>query len=100
AELALLGARILGVSTDDHDTQCLFAKEMRTPFPMIGDDRKSIARAYGVLWPILERAMRVTFVIDERRRIVSVIHHELNVVQHREQVPRVIERTRNQRRDE
>jgi len=100
AELALLGARIVGVSTDDHDTQCLFAKEMRTPFPMIGDDGKSIARAYGVLWPILERAMRVTFVIDDARRIVSVIHHELNIVQHRDEVLRVLERMRSKRRDE
>ena len=97
AELALLGARIVGVSTDDHDTQCLFAKEMRTPFPMIGDSDKEIARAYGVLWPILERAMRVTFVIDDTRRIAAVIHHELNIVQHRDEVLRVIDRMRGRK---
>ena len=97
AELALLGARIVGVSTDDHDTQCLFAKEMRTPFPMIGDSDKAVARAYGVLWPILERAMRVTFVVDAKRRIVAVIHHELNIVQHRDEVLRVIDRMRGRK---
>jgi peroxiredoxin len=99
AELALLGARIVGVSTDDHDTQCLFAKEMRTPFPMIGDGGKGIARAYGVLWPILERAMRVTFVVDAERRIAAVIHHELAIVQHRDEVLRVIDRMRGHKVD-
>jgi len=97
AELALLGAKIVGVSTDDHDTQCLFAKEMRTPFPMIGDGGKGIARAYGVLWPILERAMRVTFVVDSSRRIVAVIHHEIAIVQHRDEVLRVIDRMRGRK---
>jgi serine/threonine protein kinase len=100
AELALLGARIVGVSTDDHDTQCLFAKEMRTPFPMIGDGAKEIARAYGVLWPILERAMRVTFVVDASQRITAVIHHEIAIVQHRDEVLRVIDRMRGHKVDD
>jgi peroxiredoxin len=100
AELALLGARIVGVSTDDHDTQCLFAKEMRTPFPMIGDGGKEIARAYGVLWPILERAMRVTFVVDASQRIAAVIHHELAIVQHRDEVLRAIDRMRGRKLDD
>ena len=99
AELALLGASIVGVSTDDHDTQCLFAKEMRTPFPMIGDADKAIARAYGVLWPILERAMRVTFVVSPDRRIEAVIHHEIAIGQHRDEVLRVLDRMRGRKAD-
>ncbi len=99
AELSLLGANVVGVSTDDHDTQCLFAQSMKTPFPMIGDADKKIARAYGVLWPILERAKRVTFVIDSRRRIASVIHHEVNIAQHRDEVLRAIDRMRRSTHD-
>ena len=97
AEIALAGATLVGVSTDDHDTQCLFAKEMRTPFPMIGDADKKISRAYGVLWPILERPMRVTFVVGPRRTIEAVFHHEIDVKQHHEDVLRLVDAMKRQR---
>lgn len=97
AEIALLGGSIIGVSTDDHDTQCMFAESLKTPFPMIGDTSKTIARAYGVLWPILERAMRVTFVVDAQRKIVATIHHELNIGAHRDRVLRVMDELRSGR---
>jgi peroxiredoxin/predicted Ser/Thr protein kinase len=97
AEIMLAGARLVGVSTDDHDTQCLFAKEMRTPFPMIGDSDKKISRAYGVLWPILERPMRVTFVVGPNRRIEAVFHHEIDIKQHAGDVLRIVDAMNRQR---
>src|SRR4051794_37792474 len=43
AELAIAGAAIVGVSTDDHDTQCRFAESLGAPFPLIGDHDKRIS---------------------------------------------------------
>src|SRR5689334_242822 len=53
AELALAGATVVGVSTDDYETQCAFAKSLQATFPILADADGSISRAYDVLWPIL-----------------------------------------------
>jgi serine/threonine-protein kinase len=96
-EMLLAGASIVGISTDSHDTQCLFARSMRTPFAMIGDDDKTISKAYDVLWPIVGRAMRVTFIVSPLRTIEAVLHHEINISQHRDDVLRTMDRMRRRR---
>ena len=96
-EMLLAGAAIAGISTDSHDTQCLFAQSLRTPFPMIGDDDKRISKAYGVLWPVVGRAMRVTFIVNPLRTIEAVLHHEINISQHRDEVLRVMDRMRKRK---
>jgi len=93
-EIALAGATIVGVSTDSHDTQCHFAEALKTPFPMIGDDDKKISKAYDVLWPLIGRPMRVTFVINRLRTIEAVLHHEIALSQHRDEVLRIMDKMR------
>lgn len=86
AELTMAGATIVGVSTDDHDLQCRFAESLRAPFPMIGDADKKIASAYGVLWPIIGRPKRVTFIVNQLRTIEAVFQHEIQIAKHRDDV--------------
>lgn len=91
AEIALAGATIVGISTDDGTTQCRFAQAMKTPYPLIGDHDKSIARAWDVLWPILGLAQRVTYVVAPSRRVLAAVHHELiGVERHRDDVLRLV----------
>jgi peroxiredoxin len=95
AELALAGAGVVGVSTDDDSTQCEFAKSLRVPFPIVGDPDRSICRAYDVLWPILGVAHRVTYVVAPaagaaRRVVEAVFHHEINITAHRDDVLRFV----------
>jgi len=85
-ELLLAGASLVGVSTDDNDTQCEFAKSVGAVFPMIPDVDRAIARSYGVLWPIVGMARRVTYVVSTAREIVAKFHHEFAVDQHRDGV--------------
>lgn len=49
---------------------------------MIGDADRSISEAFGVLWPLLGKARRVTFVIDAAGIIRGVFHHEIQVTKH------------------
>lgn len=86
AELAIAGASIVGVSTDDHDTQCRFAESVRAPFPLIADSDKRISSAYGVLWPIIGVPRRVTFIVNSLRTIEAVFQHEAQIVKHRDDV--------------
>ncbi len=77
---------MVGISTDDHSTQCSFASSVRAPFPMIGDPAGEIARRYDVVWPLLRLVKRVTFVLDEQGRVEAVFHHELRIKSHVENV--------------
>ncbi len=73
---------MVGVSSDDHRTQCDFAKSVRANFPMVGDETGEIARRYDVVWPIMKLIRRVTFLIDEAGVVRSVFHHEIRIGQH------------------
>lgn len=90
AEIALAGASIVGISTDDDSTQCRFAASTRAPFPMIGDHDQRISQAYDVLWPLVGLTRRVTYIVGPDRKIEAVFHHEINIEQHRDDVLRFI----------
>ena len=72
AELVLAGASVVGVSTDDHDTQCRFAAAVQATFPLIADNDGSIARAWGTRWPIVGLSRRITFIVGNDLRIQAV----------------------------
>jgi peroxiredoxin Q/BCP len=65
-------AQVLGVSTDDLETQTRFAESLSVPFPMLSDPEGVAARAYGV-YEDSGVAGRVTFVIDPEGSIVEVL---------------------------
>ncbi len=81
-EIRALGGEVVGVSTDSVPTQCRFAAAQRTDFPILADSDAGISRAYGVLYPIIERAKRITFVIDPEGYIVARFRHELLFKKH------------------
>ncbi len=89
-ELLLAGANLVGVSTDDSATQCRFAGDLQVRFPFLPDTDKRIAKAYGVLWPIVGLARRYTFVVSPAMVIEAVFHHELDVQAHRDDVLRFV----------
>ncbi len=89
-ELDLAGASLVGVSTDDLATQCNFAGKLGAPFPMIGDKTGTISREFGVLWPLLGLARRVTYVVSPEQIIEAVFRHEINVMAHRDDVLRFV----------
>jgi peroxiredoxin Q/BCP len=58
-----LGAEVLGISAQSVDSHERFAQEKSLNVPLLADEDKEIARAYGVLaGPMVRRAI---FVIDE-----------------------------------
>ncbi len=97
-ELELAGASIVGISTDDHELQCSFAESLRAPFPMIGDADRSISSAYGVLWPIIGRPRRVTFIVNPLRVVEAVFQHEVQIAKHGDDVLRWVDTMYRNRR--
>jgi peroxiredoxin Q/BCP len=62
-QLDKIGAEVLGISPQSVDSHERFTEEKRLSVPLLADEDKSVARAYGVLaGPMVRRAI---FVIDE-----------------------------------
>ena len=63
---------IVGISTDDIETQTKFAESLNLDFALLSDHGGGTAKAYGIL---NERGMagRTTFVIDKEGVIQEVI---------------------------
>jgi len=80
------GAVLVGVSVDNHTRQCDFAKSESIDFHLIGDEHRVISEKYGVVWPVLKIDRRATFIIDEQGRVEDVLHHEVQVYRHLDDV--------------
>lgn len=64
-----LGAELLGISPQSVDSHERFTEEKKLNVPLLADEDKSVAKAYGVLaGPMVRRAI---FVIDEQ----GVVRH-------------------------
>jgi thioredoxin-dependent peroxiredoxin len=64
-----LGADVLGISPQSVDSHERFTEEKRLNVPLLADEDKAVARAYGVLaGPMVRRAI---FVVDEE----GVVRH-------------------------
>jgi peroxiredoxin len=81
-ELRALGVEVIGVSSDPHETQCDFAQSVGASFPMVGDEKGELIGGFDVKWPLVRRAMRVTYVVDKDGIVRGVFHHEIDVKKH------------------
>jgi thioredoxin-dependent peroxiredoxin len=87
AELQIVGADVIGISTDSLETQCKFAESMKVTFPLIADADKKISASFDVLWPIVGIAHRVTFIVDRASmKVLAMFKHELSADKHRDDV--------------
>lgn len=86
AAIEAKNATLIGVSLDKPERQCEFAKAERIDFALIGDASRTISESYGVVWPVVKRDRRATFMIDEQGRIENVINHEVQVYRHLDDV--------------
>jgi peroxiredoxin len=91
-ELRELGAAVVGVSVDSHQTQCEFAKSLNANFAMVGDEDRRVSKAFDVLWPLIGKAQRVTYVIDGEGIVRGVFHHEVRVGKHLADVQELVQK--------
>jgi peroxiredoxin Q/BCP len=83
AEFAALGAQRVGISMDSVERQAAFAESNRFDYPLLADVDGEVARHYGVKRSLdLFKVRRTTFVIGTDRRVIEVIHSEVNMNAH------------------
>jgi len=78
-----VGAQPVGISADEVDKQRQFTEKHGFGFPLLSDPDRTVARQFGVArtFSILPNK-RSTFVIDRDRRILGVLHSEVNMNSH------------------
>jgi thioredoxin-dependent peroxiredoxin len=81
AEFAAVGAQRVGISRDTVDKQHQFSEKHNFDYPLLADADATVATKMGVARGS-GRAKRVTFVIDQDRRVVEVIKSEVRMNVH------------------
>ncbi len=72
-EFAAIGTEVVGISTDDQDSQFRFAKKWKLPFTLLCDTDEVATRAFGVSKWLGIIKNRITFVIDRSGIVRAVI---------------------------
>jgi peroxiredoxin Q/BCP len=74
-KFADIHAQVLGVSTDDAETNKKFAESLKLPFPLLSDPEGKVVKEYGVAMEHGGKtlAQRVTFVIDKEGNVTKVL---------------------------
>jgi peroxiredoxin Q/BCP len=81
AEFDALGAQRVGISRDTVDKQHQFSEKHGFDYPLLADADATVGTMMGVARGS-GRAKRVTFVIDQDRRVVDVIKSEVRMNVH------------------
>lgn len=72
----------MGISADRQEVSDRFRAELDLPFPLIGDPAAEIISAYGVKWPLLKIASRVTFLIDRDQHVALAYKSARDIQSH------------------
>jgi thioredoxin-dependent peroxiredoxin len=85
AEFQAAGAQRVGISGDSPETQKEFATRHNFDYTLLSDPGNEIGIRFGIkrkiaLGPLSMK--RLTYVIDTDRRILEIIHSELNMNEH------------------
>ena len=93
-EFEAAGAVRVGISMDAVDKQRAFADKHGFDYPLLSDPDGAVAKQFGVKRPLgILKVRRVTFVLDEDRRVLEVIGSELNMDRHADRALEVLAAT-------
>ncbi len=82
AEFEAVGAQRVGISADGVDKQKQFDDKHDLGYPLLSDEDKTVAKAYGVTRRLIPGNKRTTFVIGTDHKLIDVISSELNMDVH------------------
>ena len=84
------GAFVIGVSLDTVESHSKFSGEYLLPFPILSDNHKEAAKAYGALGIGGLLAKRMTFIINKDGKITHIFP-KVDVKRHSKEVLRALE---------
>ncbi|MCY0849506.1 peroxiredoxin [Sulfuracidifex metallicus] len=87
-------AEVIGVSVDSISTQKKFAEKYGNKFPVVSDKEKRICEVYGVLNEKGTSAQRITFIIDEKGKIIEILKKLKKAEEHADKALEIIKTKR------
>jgi peroxiredoxin Q/BCP len=87
------GAVVIGVSLDSVESHARFSEHYNLLFTLLSDNKKEVAKAYGVLGLGGLLAKRVTFIIDKSGSIAAIFSR-VDTKQHSQEVLEALEKVR------
>ena len=86
----------MGVSADPVDRQREFDGRNGFGFPLLSDPDREVARQFGTrrIGPLPSK--RMTFVIDSDRRVLALVHSEINMLSHADEALEVLRARRQE----
>lgn len=73
---------MVAVSTDPQATNDRFKEELCLPFPVVGDPRGEVTRAYGARWPLIGLARRITYLVGSDKKVKLAFESQLDAKAH------------------
>jgi peroxiredoxin Q/BCP len=77
-DMSALAATVVGISPQDLDSHDAFTSHHGLTVPLLADVDKAVARAYGVLRPVVG-TQRAAFIVDESGRVAWKKTHALGL---------------------
>ncbi len=90
SEFAAVGAQRVGISADRVDRQAEFAAKHDFDYPLLSDQDRKVAAAFGVKRPGPLLSRRATFVIGSNGKILASFASELNMDLHADKALEVL----------
>ena len=94
-EIQKNNAIVLGSSLDSLETQLKFKEKYNLSFELLADDKKEVAKAYGVLGLGGLYSKRITFIIDDKGQVADVIS-KVSTGSHDTQVLEILKKLQEQ----
>lgn len=78
-----IGARVIGISSDDEESHKKFAEKHNLPFTLLADSQKKVRKMFGVPTNLLGLIPgRVTYVIDKDSIVQGVFNSQMHFDKH------------------
>ena len=89
-DIKAVNAHVVGVSPQTAETHKRFKAKYELPFPLMADPDKTVIKAFGVNGPMGFGVRRVTFLINEEKRIVDRVIADFAIKRHAQFIENVI----------
>ena len=86
-------AVVVGVSVDSSESHAKFSDKYNLPFVLLSDNRKEVAKEYGVLGVSGLLTKRVTFIIDKYGKIAAIFS-KVDVKKHSREILKTLDSMR------
>jgi len=67
------GAQVVGISTDDVETQKKFKAEYKLPYTLLSDQGGKVVAQYSGKMPVIGLAKRANFVVDQDGTVKAIV---------------------------